>query len=42
MLLFIEGQIQEEEDIFRKMKILRFLQNYDNYNCIFGIKLWGL
>ena len=27
---------------FPKIKNLRFLQNYDGYNCIFGIKLKGL
>ena len=27
---------------FSKIENLRFLQNYDNYNCIFGIKLKGL
>ena len=27
--------------IFSKIKILRFLQNYDDYNCISGIKLKG-
>ena len=27
---------------FSKIENLRFLQNYDDYNCIFGIKLKGL
>ena len=27
---------------FPKIENLRFLQNYDKYNCIFGIKLKGL
>ena len=27
---------------FPKIESLRFLQNYDDYNCIFGIKLKGL
>ena len=27
---------------FSKTENLRFLQNYDDYNCIFGIKLKGL
>ena len=27
---------------FSKIKNLRFLQNYDDYNCIFGIKSKGL
>ena len=27
---------------FSKIANLRFLQNYDDYNCIFGIKLKGL
>ena len=27
---------------FLKIENLRFLQNYDDYNCVFGIKLKGL
>ena len=27
---------------FSKIENLRFLQNYDDYNCIFGIKIKGL
>ena len=27
---------------FSKIENLRFLQNYDDYNCIFGIKSKGL
>ena len=41
MRLFLMGKSRNRRT-FLKIENLRFLKNYDNYNCIFGIKLKGL